>query len=168
MGKCLYRSRIVNPKYKYPDQRSASIDHIVPLSLGGDDTAFNKRAAHLGCNMARGTGRPDEQMTLDFCVDVEITPRKRGKPCATCGAIPGGDCKLHMPVHYSTCQTCGHLFVHEKRGRVYCGTECSRMAMYAKHDEKVKHRPAHQRGLEAKALREAGMSLDEIADRLGY
>ena len=39
----------------HPDPLSASVDHIVPLSLGGDDTASNKRAAHLICNMRRGT-----------------------------------------------------------------------------------------------------------------
>lgn len=61
---CLYRSRKINPQYKYPDPRSRGIDHIVPLSHGGDDTSVNKRAAHHGCNMARGNRMGDEQLPL--------------------------------------------------------------------------------------------------------
>lgn len=61
---CRYRSRKINRQYKYPDPRSPGIDHIIPLSLGGDDTAVNKRAAHHGCNMARGNRMGDEQLPL--------------------------------------------------------------------------------------------------------
>ena len=39
---------------RHPDPDSASIDHIVPFSLGGTDIAPNKRAAHLACNVRRG------------------------------------------------------------------------------------------------------------------
>lgn len=34
--------------------RSPSIDHVVPLSLGGDDTRANVQLAHLGCNVKKG------------------------------------------------------------------------------------------------------------------
>ena len=47
------KRRPIRKDLKYPHLRSKSVDHIVPLSHGGDDTAENKRAAHLGCNMAR-------------------------------------------------------------------------------------------------------------------
>jgi 5-methylcytosine-specific restriction endonuclease McrA len=63
---CWLCKRRIGKTFRYPHPRSASIDHIVPLSRDGDDTAFNKRAAHLGCNMARGNGRRGEQMTLNF------------------------------------------------------------------------------------------------------
>jgi 5-methylcytosine-specific restriction endonuclease McrA len=56
---CRQPARAINPGVRYPDPASPSVDHIVPLSLGGDDTQRNKRAAHLGCNVARGN-RPDE------------------------------------------------------------------------------------------------------------
>jgi len=46
--------RPIQPELRHPDPGSASIDHIVPLSRGGDDTAANKRAAHLVCNTRRG------------------------------------------------------------------------------------------------------------------
>jgi hypothetical protein len=114
MDTCIYGSRRINPKRKYPDQRSASIDHIVPLALGGDDTAFNKRAAHLGCNMARGIGRPGEQMTLDFITAAPVTRQRRKparkprppKPCRICGELVKGKCLLHEAVRYADCQRC--------------------------------------------------------------
>jgi 5-methylcytosine-specific restriction endonuclease McrA len=37
-----------------PHPESASLDHIVPLSLGGEHRWYNVRLAHLGCNMAKG------------------------------------------------------------------------------------------------------------------
>lgn len=168
---CWLCKRRIGKTYNYPHPRSASIDHVLPISLGGDDTAFNKKAAHLGCNTARGNGRPGEQMPL--CFDATFVPRQRrkprAKPCATCGEpLIKGQCKLHSAVHYSTCSACQHLFVHKKQDQIYCSKQCSRLVMYAKHDEKIQHQPAHQRGLKAKMMRESGMSLDEIADQLGY
>lgn len=113
MDKCLYGSRRINPKRKYPDKRSASIDHIVPLARGGDDTGFNKRAAHLGCNMARSTGRPGEQMTLDFVTAAPVArarrkPVRKPRPCKVCGELRsvGQACSLHEPVRYADCQVC--------------------------------------------------------------
>lgn len=38
---------------KAPDPMSASVDHIVAYSNGGDDSVNNLRAAHLGCNQKR-------------------------------------------------------------------------------------------------------------------
>ena len=58
------KRRPIRKDLKYPHLRGKSIDHIVPLSLGGDDTAVNKRAAHLGCNMARGNKAGEEQVAL--------------------------------------------------------------------------------------------------------
>lgn len=39
---------------KWPDSDSASMDHVVPVSLGGPHDFGNVRTAHLGCNSARG------------------------------------------------------------------------------------------------------------------
>lgn len=44
----------IDPAIQWPQQRSASIDHRVPLSLGGDDTPENVQAAHLSCNVGKG------------------------------------------------------------------------------------------------------------------
>ncbi len=41
-----------------PTNRLApSVDHVVPLSLGGSDRDDNLRLAHFGCNSRRGAGR---------------------------------------------------------------------------------------------------------------
>ena len=39
---------------KAPDPLSVSLDHIVPVSLGGPHTRENTRCSHLGCNARRG------------------------------------------------------------------------------------------------------------------
>jgi 5-methylcytosine-specific restriction endonuclease McrA len=44
----------IDPSVKYPDPRSASLDHIIPLSLGGPHTRSNVRLACLECNVLRG------------------------------------------------------------------------------------------------------------------
>ncbi len=44
----------VDPALHWPDPQSQSLDHIVPLSLGGEHTRANSRIAHLLCNMQRG------------------------------------------------------------------------------------------------------------------
>jgi len=51
---CFKESRHIDREAAWPDPGSRSIDHVIPLSLGGSDTAANKRAAHLRCNIARG------------------------------------------------------------------------------------------------------------------
>lgn len=35
---------------------ATSIDHIIPVSLGGDDDLSNLRLTHLTCNQSRGNG----------------------------------------------------------------------------------------------------------------
>ena len=58
------KRRPIRKDAKHPHPRSASIDHIIPLSHGGDDVAANKRAAHLTCNVVRSNKVGDEQMAL--------------------------------------------------------------------------------------------------------
>jgi hypothetical protein len=59
----LCRKRI-GRSYSYPHPRSASIDHIVPLSRGGEDIARNVQAAHLACNLDKGNRGEPEQLLL--------------------------------------------------------------------------------------------------------
>ena len=42
------------PALKWPDRWAASIDHVTPISHGGDDTPANVQAAHLTCNQSKG------------------------------------------------------------------------------------------------------------------
>lgn len=51
---CHLCDEVIDPGARWPDTKSVSIDHIVPLSLGGGDTPDNVRAAHYGCNAGRG------------------------------------------------------------------------------------------------------------------
>ena len=44
----------VNRRRRYPDQLSASLDHVVPLSLGGSHTRANVQLTHLRCNLSKG------------------------------------------------------------------------------------------------------------------
>lgn len=44
----------VDPAYRAPDPRAASVDHIVEIAAGGIDTLDNVRLTHLYCNMDRG------------------------------------------------------------------------------------------------------------------
>jgi 5-methylcytosine-specific restriction endonuclease McrA len=41
----------------YPDHGYRSIDHVIPLSLGGEHTYDNARIAHWICNVRRGAAR---------------------------------------------------------------------------------------------------------------
>lgn len=51
---CWLCNEPVDMSLRHPDPRSASVDHVIPLSLGGDDLKSNVRLAHLGENLARG------------------------------------------------------------------------------------------------------------------
>lgn len=38
----------------WPDRLSVSLDHIIPISLGGEHSMANVQASHLGCNSRKG------------------------------------------------------------------------------------------------------------------
>jgi len=46
----------------HPD--GATIDHLVPLSLGGVDEPHNLAAAHWRCNQAKGVRPANEQLRM--------------------------------------------------------------------------------------------------------
>lgn len=52
--KCHLCGHAIDKSLKWPNVMSASIDHVMPLSLGGGDTPSNVKAAHVCCNAARG------------------------------------------------------------------------------------------------------------------
>ena len=43
----------INKRLKWPNPRSKSLDHIMPLSKGGNDSPTNVQASHLRCNMSK-------------------------------------------------------------------------------------------------------------------
>ena len=65
---CGICGRPIDPELKFPDPMSASLDHIVPISLGGHPYAqSNMQVAHLICNRTKGAklqtdSRPDPRL----------------------------------------------------------------------------------------------------------
>jgi 5-methylcytosine-specific restriction endonuclease McrA len=51
---CYICDQPIDPNIKGSHQDSASIDHIIPISLGGDDGPWNVGAAHRRCNSSKG------------------------------------------------------------------------------------------------------------------
>lgn len=53
-GRCGICKQHIDITLKYPDPQSFSIDHIIPVSLGGNHAVSNLQPAHLVCNSKRG------------------------------------------------------------------------------------------------------------------
>ena len=51
---CHICSQEIDPALKHPDQFSAVVDHVIPVSKGGSDTLNNVKAAHQRCNAVKG------------------------------------------------------------------------------------------------------------------
>lgn len=51
---CGLCSTPVDPDCAWPDPMSPSLDHVLPLSLGGTHTYENVQLAHLTCNVSKG------------------------------------------------------------------------------------------------------------------
>lgn len=63
-GRCGICRKLVNLKLCWPDLMSASVDHIVPLSISFDDTRANKQLAHLRCNSRKKDRAANDQLRL--------------------------------------------------------------------------------------------------------
>jgi len=51
---CQICGKDVDRRLKWPNPNSSSLDHRIPISMGGDDTTDNVQLAHLGCNIRKG------------------------------------------------------------------------------------------------------------------
>ena len=54
--RCRICGEPVDPTTQPPDPSAATIDHVVALARGGEHSYRNTQLAHLGCNLAKGTG----------------------------------------------------------------------------------------------------------------
>lgn len=50
---CGICGRKINKRLKHPNPLSPSVDHIIPLTKGGNDSLINVQAAHLRCNLGK-------------------------------------------------------------------------------------------------------------------
>lgn len=55
---CGICERPVDRDALYPDPQCASLDHVVPLSRGGEHSRANAQCSHLACNMAKSDTMP--------------------------------------------------------------------------------------------------------------
>lgn len=62
--RCGLCNRKVNMRLVGPYDMAPSIDHIVPLSRGGDDTTANVQLAHWLCNIRKGNRVGEVQLAL--------------------------------------------------------------------------------------------------------
>jgi hypothetical protein len=62
---CQLCRKKVNRRLKHPHPLSASLDHVVPVSLGGEHSRANCQLAHLRCNCRKGARlRAPQQLAL--------------------------------------------------------------------------------------------------------
>lgn len=54
--RCQLCHRRVDMRLKARHPMSPTIDHVIPISDGGDDTRANVQLAHFGCNSSKGAG----------------------------------------------------------------------------------------------------------------
>ncbi len=52
--RCQLCRKRVDPKLRHPHPMSWSLDHIIPISRGGEHSYANTQLAHLGCNVSKG------------------------------------------------------------------------------------------------------------------
>lgn len=62
--RCHLCRKRVGKAIAWPHPRSASLDHLVPLSRGGTHDPANVRLAHLSCNSSKGSRAVGEQLLL--------------------------------------------------------------------------------------------------------
>lgn len=62
--KCGICGKKVDRNLTYPHPRSASLDHVIPLSRGGKHESVNCQLAHLDCNVRKGNRGSGDQLAI--------------------------------------------------------------------------------------------------------
>ncbi len=62
--KCGICQKRVDKRLKHPHPLSASLDHVVPMALGGGHTYLNTQCAHLQCNSKKSHFGAGDQLAL--------------------------------------------------------------------------------------------------------
>lgn len=66
-GICQLCGRKVRVNAKWPNMMCASLDHIIPLSMGGSHEPKNVQLAHFLCNMRKSNGTTERGEQLRIC-----------------------------------------------------------------------------------------------------
>jgi 5-methylcytosine-specific restriction endonuclease McrA len=101
----------VDLSLKHPHPLSATVDHIVPLALGGQHIYTNVQTAHLRCNSRKGITYQG-QLPLGFGPTAKVSHWKPNR-CA-CGARCRG----------VSCRPC--VFAHRDTKTCLCGAKRTR------------------------------------------
>ncbi len=106
---CMLCADPIDRNRTYPDPMCASLDHVVPLSMGGTNAAENLQASHLVCNMKAsnkkkaGSLRPAPQwLGVEYCsantASKALTlPIGRVRRLLEDGVIPAAPRRPHQP-----------------------------------------------------------------------
>jgi len=62
--RCGICNKKVDRRLKFPHPMSASLDHIIPMSLGGPHLLHNVQCSHFGCNSRKCANPAGEQLLL--------------------------------------------------------------------------------------------------------
>lgn len=63
-GICSLCLKPVDMRLKFPHPESPTVDHIIPLSRGGEESYRNTALAHFGCNTRKNNREVTQQMRL--------------------------------------------------------------------------------------------------------
>ena len=75
---CYLCERAVDRTLKHPDPESASLEHVIPLSRGGEHSQANVRLAHLHCNLTKRDRLPPG-VVMDLPVPPPIVRQRRSR-----------------------------------------------------------------------------------------
>lgn len=92
----------VDKGLSYPDPMSASLDHIVPLSVGGAHTHANVQCAHLRCNVIKGNRAEYQSPANTDGVPTPPRPEMFGTPMRHATPCPA-------PISLPECGNAGDL-----------------------------------------------------------
>jgi hypothetical protein len=59
-----WRKAKIDMNLKVPHLRAATIDHVLAIAHGGEDTRANVQLAHFGCNAWKQAGRLNQQLAM--------------------------------------------------------------------------------------------------------
>ena len=63
-GSCFVCREPIDLSLKFPDRESLTLEHVIPLALGGKHAYENCSVSHYGCNSSKGSMAPKDFTVL--------------------------------------------------------------------------------------------------------